>query len=142
MGSDVRAGSSPARGTNKLKIKLMEELTKMVKYAEEFGEPSMKKLNQMDIKEIFNFMDNFLLDQDISLHVDKDFLQSASTHYDVRYTKNKELESITLKKCNYDVLTLELNVFGVYCSYEAEHGSRKPIIKLSWKYLKDVMFKD
>ena len=31
----------------------------------------------MDIKEIFNFMDNFLLDQDISLHVDKDFLQSA-----------------------------------------------------------------
>ena len=120
----------------------MEELTKMVKYAEEFGEPSMKRLNQMDIKEIFNFMDNFLLDQDISLHVDKDFLQSASTHYDVRYTKNKELESITLKKCNYDVLTLDLNVFGVYCSYEAEHGSRKPIIKLSWKYLKDVMFKD
>lgn len=120
----------------------MEELTKMVKYAEEFGEPSMKRLNQMDIKEIFNFMDNFLLDQDISLHVDKDFLQSASTHYDVRYTKNKELESITLKKCNYDVLTLELNVFGVYCSYEGEHGSRKPIIKLSWKYLKDVMFKD
>ena len=120
----------------------MEELTKMVKYAEEFGEPSMKKLNQMDIKEIFNFMDNFLLDQDISLHVDKDFLQSASTHYDVRYTKNKELESITLKKCNYDVLTLEINVFGVYCSYEGEHSSRKPIIKLSWKYLKDVMFKD
>lgn len=75
----------------------MEELSKMVKYAEEFGEPSMKKLNQMDIKEIFTFMDNFLLDQDISLHVDKDFLQSASTHYDVRYTKNKELESITLK---------------------------------------------
>ena len=60
----------------------------------------------------------------------------------IRYTKNKELESITLKKCNYDVLTLEINVFGVYCSYEAEHGSRKPIIKLSWKYLKDVMFKD
>ena len=25
----------------------MEELTKMVKYAEEFGEPSMKQLNQM-----------------------------------------------------------------------------------------------
>lgn len=120
----------------------MTELTKMVKYAEEFGEPSMKKLNQMDIKEIFTFMDNFLLDQDISLHVDKDFLQSASTHYDVRYTKNKELESITLKKCNYDVLTLELNVFGVYCSYEAGRGSRKPIIKLSWKYLKDVMFKN
>ncbi len=96
----------------------------------------------MDIKEIFNFMDNFLLDQDISLHVDKDFLQSASTHYDVRYTKNKELETITLKKCNYDVLTLELNVFGVYCSYEAEHSSRKTIIKLSWKYLKDIMFKD
>ena len=72
----------------------MEELTKMVKYAEEFGEPSMKRLNEMDIKEIFNFMDNFLLDQDISLHVDKDFLQSASTHYDVRYTKNKELEQM------------------------------------------------
>lgn len=120
----------------------MEELTKMVKYAEEFGEPSMKRLNQMDIKEIFNFMDNFLLDQDISLHVDKDFLQSASTHYDVRYTKNKELESITLKKCNYDVLTLNLDVLGISCYFEAEHGSRKTITRLSWKYLKDIMFKN
>lgn len=46
---------------------MVDELTKMVQYAKEFGEPSMKKLNQMDIKEIFNFMDDFLLDQDISL---------------------------------------------------------------------------
>ena len=120
----------------------MEELSKMVKYAEEFGEPSMKKLNQMDIKEIFTFMDNFLLDQDISLHVDKDFLQSASTHYDVRYTKNKELETVTLNKCNYDVLTLDLNVLGIFCYYKPEHGFRKTITKLSWKYLKDIMFKN
>ena len=120
----------------------MNELTKMVKYAEEFGEPSMKKLNQMDIKDVFNFMDSFLLDQDISLHVDKDFLQSASAHYDVRYTKNKELESITLKKCDYDVLTLELNVLGVFCYYKGEHSSTKTITRLSWKYLKDIMFKD
>ena len=120
----------------------MDTIVNMMRYAEEFGEPSMKKLNQMDIKEIFNFMDNFLLDQDISLHVDKEFLENASTHYDIRYTKNKELESITLKKCNYDVLTLELNVLGIYCYYAAEHGSRKQIIKLSWKYLKDIMFKD
>lgn len=75
----------------------MNELTKMVQYAEEFGEPSMQKLNQMDIKEIFNFMNNFLLDQDISSHVDKEFLENASTHYEVKYTKNKELETITLK---------------------------------------------
>lgn len=120
----------------------MDELTKMVKYAEEFGEPSMKKLNQMDIKEIFNFMDNLLLDQDISLHVDKDFLKSASTHYDVRYTKNKELETVTLNKCNYDVLTLDLNVLGIFCYYKPEHDSRKTITKLSWKYLKDIMFKN
>ena len=120
----------------------MEELTKMVKYAEEFGEPSMKKLNQMDIKEIFNFMDNFLLDQDISLHVDKDFLKSASTYYEVKYDKNKELNIIILRKCYYDVLTLELNIFGICCFYEPEHGPIKPIIKMSWKYLKDIMFKN
>ena len=41
---------------------MINELTEMIQYAEEFGEPSMKKLNQMDIKDIFNFMDNFLLD--------------------------------------------------------------------------------
>ena len=121
---------------------MVDTIKEMIQYAEEFGEPSMKKLNQMDIKEIFNFMDNFLLDQDISLYVDKDFLQKASTHYDVKYTKNKELETITLKKCDYDVLTLDLNVLGILCYYEPEHGSRKTIIKLSWKYLKDIMFKD
>ena len=120
----------------------MDELTKMVQYAEEFGKPSMKKLNQMDIKDIFNFMDNFLLDQDISLHVDKEFLQNASTHYEVRYTKNKELESITLKKCDYDVLSLELNILGVFYYYKGEHSSTKTITRLSWKYLKDIMFKN
>lgn len=120
----------------------MEELRKMVQYAEEFGEPSMKKVNEMDIKEVFNFLDSFLLDQDISSHVDQEFLQNASTHYDVKYNKNKELEDITLKKCNYDVLYIELNVLGVFCYYEGEHSSRKTIMKLSWKYLKDIMFKD
>ena len=118
----------------------MDELTKMVQYAEEFGKPSMEKLNNMDIKEIFNFMDNFLLDQNISLHVDKEFLQNASTHYEVKYTKNKELESITLKKCDYDVLSLDLNVLGIFCYYKPEHGSTKTITRLSWKYLKDIMF--
>lgn len=121
---------------------MVDNLTKMVQYAEEFGEPSMKKLNNMDIKEVFNFMDNFLLDQDISSYVDKEFLQNASTYYEVKYTKNKELEKITLKKCDYDVLSLNLNVLGVFCYYEPEHGSRKTIMELSWKYLKDIMFKD
>lgn len=120
----------------------MDALTKMIQHAEEFGEPSMKKLNQMDIKEIFTFMDNFLLDQDISSYVDKEFLQNANTHYEVKYTKNKELETITLKKCDYDVLSLELNVLGIFCYYKPEHGSTKTITRLSWKYLKDIMFKD
>lgn len=120
----------------------MDEIRQMIQYAEEFGEQSMKKLNQMDIKEIFNFIDNFLLDQDISSYVGKEFLQNASTHYEVRYNQNKELDIITLKKCDYDVLTLDLNVLGIYCYYKPEHGSIKQIIKLSWKYLKDIMFKD
>jgi len=120
----------------------MDEFTKMLQDVEDFGEPSMKKLNNMDIKEIFNFMDNFLLDQNISLHVDKDFLQDASTYYEVKYTKNKELEKITLQKCNYDVLTLDLNVLGIFCYFKGEHSSTKRIIELPWKYLKDIIFKD
>jgi hypothetical protein len=120
----------------------MDTIRDMIQYAEEFGESSMKKLNQMDIKEIFNFMDNFLLDQNISLHVDKEFLQNASTHYDVKYNKNKELDTITLKMCDYDVLTLDLNILGISCYYKGEHSPTKPIIKLSWKYLKDIMFKN
>lgn len=120
----------------------MDTIRDMIQYAEEFGEQSMKKLNQMDIKEIFNFMDNFLLDQDISLHVDKEFLQNANTHYEVRYNKNKEFDTITLKKCGDNVLTLDLNILGIFCYYKGEHNSIKPIIKLSWKYLKDIMFKN
>ena len=121
---------------------MMDEIIKMMQHAEEFGEASMKKLNQMDIKEIFNFMNNFLLDQNVSSHVNKEFLQNARTHYDVRYTENKELDSITLTKCDYDVLSLELNVLGICGYYKGEHSSRKSIIRLSWKYLKDIIFKD
>lgn len=120
----------------------MEELSKMIQYAEEFGKPSMEKLNQMDIKEIFNFMDNFLLDQDFSSYFGKEFFKDASTHYDIKYNTNKELESISLKKCNYDVLSLDLNILGISCCYNGEHSSTKTITRLSWKYLKDIMFKD
>ena len=120
----------------------MDEIRKMIQDAEEYSESSMKKLNQMDIKDIFNFMDSFLLDQDISSHVGKEFLKDASTHYEVKYNKNKELEAITLKKCNYGVLTLDLNIIGVFCYYKGEHSSSKTITRLSWKYLKDIMFKN
>jgi hypothetical protein len=121
----------------------MEELSKMIQYAEEFGKPSMEKLNQMDIKEIFNFMDNFLLDQDFSEHVaKKTFLQNAFTSYEVKYTANKEIESIRLIKSDYDVMSIELNVMGIFCYFTPEHHSRKIITKMSWKYLKDIMFKD
>ena len=120
----------------------MDEIRKMIKDAEEYCEESMKKLNQMDIKDVFNFMDSFLLDQDISSHIDKEFLKDASTHYEIKYNKNKELEAITLKKCNYDVLYLDLNVLGVFCYYQGEHSPRKTITRLSWKYLKDIMFKN
>lgn len=121
---------------------MINELTKMVKYAEEFGEPSMKKLNQMDIKEIFNFMDNFLLDQDISLHVGKEFLQNANTYYEVKYTKNHEIESIKLTKHNYDCIYLELNILGIFCTSKIARNPIQTITRLSWKYLKDIMFKD
>lgn len=121
---------------------MIDEIRKMIQDAEKFSEPAMKKLNNMDIKEVFNFMDNFLLDQDISLHVGKEFLQDASTHYDVKYNQNKELEEITLKMCNYYVLTLKLDILGISCHFKGEHSSTKTIIRLSWKYLKDIMFKN
>lgn len=120
----------------------MDEIRQMIEYAKEFGEQSMEKLNQMDIKEVFNFMDNFLLDQDLSSYVKKEFLQNASTTYDVRYRENKKLESITLNKNYYDVITIEINVFGIFCYFKGEHHSRQTITKISWKYLKDIMFKD
>lgn len=120
----------------------MDEIRQMIEYAKEFGEQSMEKLNQMDIKEVFNFMDNFLLDQDLSSYVKKEFLQNAFTTYEVKYKENKEIESIKLIKCDYDILTLDLNILGIHCYYRGEHGPTKSIVKLSWKYLKDIMFKD
>lgn len=35
----------------------MDTIRDMIQYAEEFGEQSMKKLNQMDPKDIFKFME-------------------------------------------------------------------------------------
>ena len=121
---------------------MVDIIKEMIQYAEEFGEPSMKKLNQMDIKEIFNFMDNFLLDQDISSYVDKEFLQNAITYYEVRYTKNHEIESIKLTKHDCDCIYLELNILGIFCTSKIGHNPIQTITRLSWKYLKDIMFKD
>lgn len=61
----------------------MNELTKMVKYAKEFGEPSMKKLNQMNIKDIFKFMEEYL--SDINEATCTDAFKSGSKHYSVHY---------------------------------------------------------
>ena len=59
------------------------ELSKLVKDARDFGEPSMKQLNQMNVKDIFKFMEEYLSDIDEATCTDlfKRGGKSYSLHY-------------------------------------------------------------
>lgn len=117
----------------------MDELTKMVQYAEEFGESSMKKLNQMDIKDIFKFMEEYLAD--INEATCTDVFKRGSKHYSVHYNSALEIEDINFNINFYDSINVRIDVIGIHVVFKGEHQNNRVLSRLSWKFLKDLIFK-
>lgn len=119
---------------------MIDELTKMVKYAEEFGEPSMKKLNQMNIKDIFKFMEEYL--SNMCEATCADVFNMGSKSYSVHYNSVLEIDEINFNIKYYDYINVRIDVLGIHVVFKGEHQNNRVLSKLSWKYLKDIMFKN
>lgn len=115
------------------------ELSKLVKDAREFGDPSMKKLNQMNVKDIFKFMEEYL--SDINEATCTDVFKSGSKHYSVHYNSALEIEDINFNINFYDCINVRIDVLGINVTFKGEHQNNRVLSRLSWKFLKDLIFK-
>ena len=115
------------------------ELSKLVQDAREFGNPSMKKLNQMDIKDIFKFMEEYLSDIDEATRTD--VFERGSKCYSVKYNSALEIEDINVNINFYDNINVRIDVLGIHVVFKGEHQSNRVLSRLSWKFLKDLIFK-
>lgn len=119
---------------------MTNELTKMVQYAKEFGEPSMKKLNQMNVKDIFKFMEEYL--SDINEATCTDVFEHGGKSYSVHYNSTLEIDDINFNINYYDCINVRIDVLGIHVVFKGEHQNNRILSRLSWKYLKDIMFKN
>lgn len=117
----------------------MEELTKLVQYSREFGEPAMKKLNQMDVKDIFKFMEEYL--SDIDKATNTEIFRCGSKHYSIHYNDALEIDNINFNINYYDCIKVRIDIIGIHVILKQEHQDNKVLSRLSWKFLKDLIFK-
>jgi hypothetical protein len=118
---------------------MTEKLSKLVEDAREFGDPSMKKLNQMNVKDIFKFMEEYLSDIDEATCTD--VFKSGSKHYSVHYNSALEIEDINFNINFYDCINVRIDVLGINVTFKGEHQNNRVLSRLSWKFLKDLIFK-
>lgn len=118
---------------------MTDELTKMVQDAKEFGEPSMKQLNQMDIRDIFKFMEEYLSDIDEAICTD--VFKRGSKSYSVHYNSALEIDDINFNMNYYDCINVRIDVIGIHVVFKGEHQNNRVLSRLSWKFLRDLIFK-
>jgi hypothetical protein len=115
------------------------ELSKLVKDAKDFGEPSMKQLNQMDVKDIFKFMEEYLSDIDEATCTDV-FKRGGKSYY-VHYNSALEIDDINFNMNYYDCINVRIDVLGIHVVFKGEYQNNRVLSRLSWKFLKDLIFK-
>lgn len=115
------------------------ELSKLVKDAKDFGEPSMKQLNQMDVKDIFKFMEEYLSDIDEATCTDA--FKRGGKSYSVHYNSALEIDDINFNMNYYDCINVRIDVIGIHVVFKGEHQNNRILSRLSWKFLKDLIFK-
>lgn len=118
---------------------MIDKLTEMVQHAKELGEPSMKKLNQMNIKDIFKFMEEYLSDIDEATCTD--VFKRGGKSYSVHYNNALEIDDINFNINYYDCINVRIDVLGIHVVFKGEHQNNRVLSRLSWKFLKDLIFK-
>lgn len=102
-----------------------------------YGEPFMKKLSEVAIKDIVGVIEkiwenscgNFYDTIESGEYLKKEYANKTIT---VEYNSNLDIETIIVKWSFYDQIKIELSAYGLTATYKPEHGQNKMIYDITW----------
>ena len=70
-----------------------------------------------------------------------DVFEHGKKHYSVHYNSALEIEDINFNISYYDCINVRIDVLGIHVTFKGEHQNNRVLSRLSWRFLKDLIFK-
>ena len=117
-------------------MSLVEDITRRLEY----GNPYMKKLSELSIKDIVTSIEK-IWENSCSVSNDKLIKEYHVKKTFVEYNSNLEIESIKISWSYWDSIIVELSSMGLIATYKPEHGSYTKLLDLTWVLVEPFFFK-
>ena len=114
---------------------LVEDITRRLEY----GNPCMKRLSELSIKDIVTNIEKIWETSCVSK---KELIKEY--HYKktfVEYDSNLEIKRVKISWSYWDSITIELSSIGLVATYKPEHGSDTKLLDLTWVLVEPFFFK-
>lgn len=121
---------------------IIENITKRLEY----GKPYMKKLSELDIRDIVDTIDKIWENSYMNFYEKIQNGEMLKKEYDnkvinIEYNSKLEIENIKIKWACWDCIVIELSAMGINIIYKPEHGSYTKLLDLTWVLISDLFFK-
>ena len=117
-------------------MSLIEDITRRLEY----GNPCMKRLSELSIKDIVTSLEK-ILENSGSVNNEELTKEYRDKKTFVEYDSNLEIKSVKISWSYWDSITVELSSIGLVATYKPEHGSHTKLLDLTWVLVEPFFFK-
>ena len=115
---------------------LIEDITRRLEY----GNPCMKRLSELSIKDIVTSIEK-IWENSCSVSNEELIKEYHDKKTFVEYDSNLEIKSVKISWSYWDSITIELSSIGLVAIYKPEHGSDTKLLDLTWVLVEPFFFK-
>ena len=120
---------------------LIEDITRRLEY----GNPCMKELSEMSVKEIVSAIDMIWENSCSDIYEAVPHKDDIEAWYEyrtitVKYKSNLYIDEISIAWGCWDYITIELSPLGLVAEYKPEHGPSKKLLDLTWVLVEPFFF--
>lgn len=115
---------------------LIENITRRLEY----GNPCMKRLSELSIKDIVTNIEK-IWENACSVSNEELIKESHDKKTFVEYDSNLEIKSVKISWSYWDSITIELSPTGLVATYKPEHGPSTKLFDLTWVLVEPFFFK-
>ena len=106
----------------------------------ECGNPCMKRLSKLSIKDIVTNIEK-ILENSCSVSNGELIKEYHIKRTFVEYDSNLEIKSVKISWSCWDSITIELSPMGLIATYKPAHGSYTKLLDLTWVLVEPLFFK-
>lgn len=106
----------------------------------EYGNPCMKRLSGLSIKDIVTSIEN-IWKNSCSISDEELIKEYHDKKAVVEYDSNLEIKSVKISWSYWDSIIIEVSSMGLIATYKPEHGSHTKLLDLTWVLVEPFFFK-